>query len=293
MRFHNFIQASSLSMLKSNSEDARFQATGVGPPTSLQVRICEPDGVRTLKVDVFHVVLPDIREPNETCHLLGLRENVDIVASSVDVKKSARDAYSSDARCDIQARRTHPLQATESRKSIESVAVRSSQESDSHSLSSDGSSEKSAHDLPQVAGVDAVVVVGDKGMPIESLTISFNLAAFEGLSQMHRPDLQNWLLGPASKSLRPWLTNQVNKFMYGDTCQKYGRADIRSPFGGSKKKMSASHVALAWAEDDEDDGQMRAQIELRFLSENRSSGKSKSVNDSEFWQPMPIIEESR
>jgi hypothetical protein len=275
-------------MLDPQSQDLRDHITRVGPPTSLQVCIRDAEQLQTLRLDVFHVVLPDIREPNSPCHLLGLRGFADIACESTMQKEPPPShAFTEPSAAEVKA----------------AAALRQTVDTDAKSASSNGSSERSAGSknsrdsrktckLPQIAQVDVMVVMEPNGsMPIESIAINFDLKVFEGIYSSQRPDLQHWLLGSACHKHRPWLEAQTNHYVYKETCQKLGRLSLRTPIGDSKAKLIASDVTMAWADEDEDDGKMRALLEFRSLSELRHSKSSKGV--TELWQPMAIIDERR
>ncbi|CAE8634682.1 unnamed protein product [Polarella glacialis] len=179
---------------------------GVAPPSSIQVHIHGGSGSRDFKVELFLVTLHDCNGKGQPCHLIGLKdasevpglgfntpEQTDVPAPSQNVvvteSSSSEHELAGTTSEQYLAKDSHgPLMTP----SIRQASFKGCSQSSASSVASDCSSADttlSAADMPEIKSISFEIDGDSSDLAMFSVTIAFNVDAFQGNRAAARPGL--------------------------------------------------------------------------------------------------------
>ncbi|CAE8635085.1 unnamed protein product [Polarella glacialis] len=278
-RFCHFIEAS----VQGGGCFAGYQ--GIAPPSSIQVRIDGGNGSQGVKVELFLVSLPDCNEAGQPCHLIGLKdasevpglgfnspehtrvspaasENAAVLTESSEQQGLLRGATSKQDPAE-DSHRPARMTPSSTQASFESgqrsSARRATSDSSSEASRSSGYTTRSAQvdevDMPEIKSISVEIDAGSPDLTIFSVTIAFNVDAFQqGNLAAGRPCLNTWLTEDSKSPCKDWLLAVVNEWYNGrllpDLCP---RLSLHYPGQDPGLRLAASTVEAEEVEEEEED----------------------------------------
>ncbi|CAE8625156.1 unnamed protein product [Polarella glacialis] len=292
-RFFHFIEAS----VQCGGRFTRYQ--GIAPPSSIQVRIDGGNGSQGVKVELFLVSLPNCNEAGQPCHLIGLKDASEVpglgfnspehthvsAAASEDAVvlpgSSEQQGHLCGARSEQDpaedshrpARMTPSSTQAASESRQRSFVSRATSDSSSEASRSSGHTTRSARldeaDMPEIKSISVEIDAGSPDLTMFSVTIAFNVEAFQGNLAVGRPSLSAWLTEDSKSPCRDWLLAMVNEWYNGrslpDLCP---RLSLHYPGQDPDLRLAASTVEVAEVEEEEDTDVPSSGIALRLKLSN-------------------------
>ncbi|CAE8635081.1 unnamed protein product [Polarella glacialis] len=277
-RFFHFIEAS----VQRGGRFTRYQ--GIAPPSSIQVRIDGGNGSQGVKVELFLVSLPNCNEAGQPCHLIGLKdasevpglgfnspehshvsaaasENAVVLTEPSEQQGFLRGSTSEQDPAEDShgpARMTPSSTQASFESRQRSLASRAASDSSSEASMSSGHTSRSARldeaDMPEIKSISVEIDAGSADLTMFSVTVAFNVDAFQGNLAAGRPCLNAWLTEDSRLPCRDWLFAVVNEWHNGrslpDLCP---RLSLHYPGQDPDLRLAASTVEVAEVEEEDTD----------------------------------------
>ncbi|CAE8735929.1 unnamed protein product [Polarella glacialis] len=207
---------------------------GVAPPSSIQVHIHGGSGSRDFKVELFLVTLHDCNEKGQPCHLIGLKDASEVpglgfnTPEQTDVPAPSQNVVvteSSSSEHELAGTTSEQYLAKDSHGPLMTPSIRQASfegcsQSSASSVASDCSSADttlSAADMPEIKSISFEIDGDSSDLAMFSVTIAFNVDAFQGNRAAARPGLNAWLTGDSSSACRDWLFAVVDGWYGGSS----------------------------------------------------------------------------
>ncbi|CAE8601848.1 unnamed protein product [Polarella glacialis] len=293
-RFFHFIEAS----VQGRGRFTGHQ--GIAPPSSIQVRIDGGNGSQGVKVELFLGSLPDCNEAGQPCHLIGLKdasevpglgfnspehtcvsaaasENAAVLTESSEQEGLLRSATSEqdpaeDSHGPARMTPSSTQAALDSRQ--RSAARGETSDSSSEASRSSGYTNRSAQvdevEMPEIKSISVEIDAGSPDLTMFSVTIAFNVDAFQqGNLAAGRPCLNAWLTEDSRSPCRDWLLAVVNEWCnqrsLPDLCP---RLSLHYPGQDPDLRLVASTVEIEEVEEEEDTDVPSSGVPVRLKLSN-------------------------